>query len=57
MHHRTSLGGCPACSRQVASATTNFLAWCEANGEQGKTLLEEYVDPDKGPTEVMRGSG
>jgi DNA-directed RNA polymerase subunit RPC12/RpoP len=56
MHHRTSLGGCPACSRQVASSTNNFLAWCEENGEQGKTLLEEYVDPDRKPTEVTRAS-
>ena len=48
--------GCPVCSRQVASSTNNFLVWCEENGERGKKLLEEYVDPDRGPTEVMRGS-
>ena len=22
--------------------------WCDANGERGKKLLEEYVDPDRG---------
>jgi DNA-directed RNA polymerase subunit RPC12/RpoP len=48
--------GCPACSGYAASSTNNFLVWCEENGERGKKLLEEYVDPDRGPTEVMRGS-
>ena len=36
--------------------TNNFLVWCEKNGERGKKLLEEYVDPDRKPTEVMRAS-
>ena len=48
--------GCPACSGRVASSTNNFVAWCEKNGERGKKLLKEYVDRDRKPTEVMRGS-
>ena len=38
-----------------ATPDNNFLTWCEENFKRG--LLKEYVDPDKGPTEVMRGSG
>jgi hypothetical protein len=38
------------------SKTNNFQAWCDANGERGKTLLEEYIDPDRGPTRVTNGS-
>ena len=48
--------GCPACSGRVASSTNNFVAWCEKNGELGKKLLDEYVDPDRKPTEAMRAS-
>jgi DNA-directed RNA polymerase subunit RPC12/RpoP len=48
--------GCPACSGRVASSTNNFLVWCEKNGELGKKLLDEYVDPDRKPTEAMRAS-
>jgi DNA-directed RNA polymerase subunit RPC12/RpoP len=54
---RTSrANGCPACSGHAASSRNNFRVWCEENGERGKKLLEEYVDPDRKPTEVMRGS-
>ena len=37
-----------------ATPDNNFLTWCEENFERG--LLKEYVDPDRGPTEVTRGS-
>ena len=40
----------------TATPTNNFLVWCEKNGERGKKLLKEYVDPDRKPTEVMRAS-
>jgi predicted glycosyltransferase involved in capsule biosynthesis len=38
------------------SKTNNFLVWCEKNGERGKKLLKEYVDPDKKPTSVTKSS-
>jgi DNA-directed RNA polymerase subunit RPC12/RpoP len=37
-----------------ATPTYNLGTWCEENFKRG--LLKEYVDPDKGPTEVTRGS-
>ena len=46
---------CPSCSG-YAARSNNFQAWCDANGERGKTLLEEYIDPDRGPTRVTNGS-
>ena len=49
--------GCPKCANRIPlSKTNNFQAWCDANGERGKTLLEEYIDPDRGPTRVTNGS-
>ena len=48
--------GCPACSGYTATSTKNFQVWCEENGERGKKLLEEYVDTDRGPTDVTRAS-
>ena len=49
--------GCPKCANHMPlSKTNNFQAWCDANGERGKTLLEEYIDPDRGPTRVTNGS-
>ena len=49
--------GCPKCvHRAPLSKTNNFLVWCEKNGERGKKLLKEYVDPDKKPTELTKGS-
>jgi hypothetical protein len=48
--------GCPACSGYTATSTKNFQVWCEENGERGKKLLEEYVDTDRGPTDVTHGS-
>jgi hypothetical protein len=38
------------------SKTSNFLVWCEKNGELGKKLSREYVDKDKPPTAVSKGS-
>ena len=43
---------CHGCSGRGIS----FQVWCDANGERGKTLLEEFVDPDRMPTDVMKGS-
>ena len=55
--------GCPKCClsrgqgcHTVVSRTNNFLAWCEKNGELGKKLSREYVDNDKPPTAVTKGS-
>ena len=49
--------GCPKCAnRMPASKTSNFLVWCEKNGELGKKLSREYVDKDKPPTAVTYGS-
>ena len=49
--------GCPQCAHNApASKTKNFLAWCEKNGELGKKLSREYVDKDKPPTAVTKGS-
>ena len=49
--------GCPKCAnRMPASKTSNFLVWCEKNGELGKNLSREYVDKDKPPTAVKKGS-
>jgi len=49
--------GCPKCANRLpASKTNNFLAWCEKNGERGKKLSREYVDKDKPPTAVKKGS-
>jgi hypothetical protein len=58
--HRTTSDkprGCPKCANHMPlSKTNNFLAWCEKNGELGKKLSREYVDTDKPPTAVMKGS-
>jgi len=58
--HRTDSDrptGCPKCaSCAPLSKTKNFLVWCEKNGERGKKLLKEYVDPDRKPTSVTKGS-
>jgi hypothetical protein len=60
MSHRTKSDrptGCPKCANHApASKTKNFLVWCEKNGERGKKLLKEYVDPDKKPTSVTKAS-
>ena len=49
--------GCPQCANYApASETNNFLAWCEKNGELGKKLSREYVDPDRLPTAVTKAS-
>ena len=49
--------GCPKCAHNApASKKDNFLTWCEKNGERGKKLSREYVDKDKPPTAVTRGS-
>jgi hypothetical protein len=64
VNHRTKSDkptGCPECRPPgggpvTATPTNNFLVWCEENGERGKKLLKEYVDRDRKPTEVMRGS-
>mmetsp|Transcript_13791 Transcript_13791/g.49481 ORF Transcript_13791/g.49481 Transcript_13791/m.49481 type:complete len:109 (-) Transcript_13791:54-380(-) len=49
--------GCPKCAKHAsASKIKNFLVWCEKNGERGKKLLKEYVDPDRKPTSVTKGS-
>ena len=49
--------GCPKCANRMSlSKTHNFLAWCEKNGERGKKLLKEYVNPDKPLTAVTHGS-
>ncbi len=49
--------GCPKCVHLAPlSKTNNFLVWCEKNGERGKKLLKEYVDPERELTEVKRGS-
>lgn len=55
--------GCPKCCLSrgqgcytVVSKRNNFHVWCEKNGERGKKLLLEYVDPDKKPTELTKGS-
>ena len=37
--------GCPKCANRMPhSKTNNFLTWCDANGERGKRLLEEFCD-------------
>jgi hypothetical protein len=60
MCHRTTSDrptGCPKCAHNAApSKTNNFLAWCEKNGELGKKLSREYVDKDRPPTAVTKGS-
>ena len=43
-------------SHAPLSKTNNFLTWCEKNGELGKKLSREYVDKDKPPTAVTKGS-
>ena len=49
--------GCPSCAKQTpATKTNNFLTWCNANGDRGKKLLKEFVDPDKEPTQVTKAS-
>jgi len=49
--------GCPKCANRIPlSKTNNFLEWCEKNGERGKKLSREYVDKDKPPTAVTKGS-
>jgi len=49
--------GCPKCVHLAPlSKTNNFLVWCEKNGELGKKLSREYVDKDKPPTAVTKGS-
>jgi len=49
--------GCPKCANRIPlSKTNNFLVWCEKNGELGKKLSREYVDKDKPPTAVTKGS-
>ena len=48
---------CPKCANQMPlSKTNNFVTWYIANGNRGKKLLKEYVDPDKEPTQVMKAS-
>ena len=60
VHSRTKSAkpsGCPKCAnRMPLSKTSNFLVWCEKNGELGKKLSREYVDKDKPPTAVKKGS-
>ena len=60
MHNRTCSvkpSGCPKCANQMPLCrTNNFVTWCNANGDRGKKLLKEYVDPDREPTQVTRGS-
>lgn len=34
--------GCPYCAGRRPSRENNLLAWCEANGEFGKLLLEQF---------------
>jgi len=46
--------GCPQC--KTNPPVSNFLTWCEKNGERGKKLHKEYVDEDKKPSEVSYGS-
>ncbi|EEH52722.1 uncharacterized protein MICPUCDRAFT_52544 [Micromonas pusilla CCMP1545] len=52
--------GCPKCAnktpRKPMSNSNNFLTWCNANGDRGKKLLREYVDPDREPTQVTKAS-
>ena len=49
--------GCPKCANHTPLRKTyNFVTWCNANGDRGKKLLKEYVDPDTEPTQVTRGS-
>ena len=49
--------GCPMCAHNAPpSKTNNFLVWCEKNGELGKKLSREYVDPDRLPTAVTKAS-
>jgi hypothetical protein len=54
--------GCPECkvsggAIKHATATDNFLTWCEENGQLGEKLRLEWCDDnDKKPTDVMRGS-
>jgi hypothetical protein len=49
--------GCPQCVHHARpNKANNFLTWCGKNGERGVKLLKEYVDPEREPTEVTRGS-
>ena len=54
---RVRFTGCPKCENQMQhSKTKNFLAWCNANGELGKRLLEEFCDTEKKPEELTKSS-
>ena len=54
---RVRFTGCPKCENQMQhSKTKNFLAWCNANGELGKRLLEEFCDTEKKPEELTKAS-
>ena len=54
---RVRFTGCPKCENQMQhSKTKNFLAWCNANGELVKRLLEEFCDTEKKPEELTKGS-
>ena len=39
-----------------ATATDNFLTWCEENGQLGEKLRLEWCDDSKKPTDVKKGS-
>jgi hypothetical protein len=65
VRHRTKSiypTGCPECKVsgllvKRATATDNFLTWCEENGQLGEKLRLEWCDDnDKKPTDVMRAS-
>jgi hypothetical protein len=38
--------GCPKCGNRIrrSEKTNNFLTWCNAHGERGKRLLDEFCD-------------
>jgi len=53
--------GCPECkvsggAIKHATATDNFLTWCEENGQLGEKLRLEWCDDGKKPTDVRKGS-
>jgi hypothetical protein len=49
--------GCPKCANQIPrSKSDNFITWCNANGERGKRLLEEFCDTEKKPEELTKAS-
>lgn len=57
--HRTKVGSdCPYCKGTLVSKLNSLKSWCDAHGEVGQRLLNEYsVDNEKNIDEISYGSG